>query len=379
MEKTIALPGQSRFYFEDDGRYQTQISSETEDRAWDAFLEQMEEGDLLQSSGWSQLKRKTGWQVRRLTIKEDSRIVAGAQILLRPLPAPLGAIGYVPRGPVLSLDRPELAQLVLKKMQAVARTQRLQLLYIQPTRPYEALSDALQTGAFQPTGVKIAPLSTLRVDLTQEDDDILAQMRGGTRTNIRRSSSKGIVVREGSASDLEIFMQLHEASSQRQGFSTASEEYFAHMWRVFAPTGRGALFISEYEGEAISAFLVIGFGQTVWAKRFGWSGKESSRKPNEVLVWTAMKWAKSQGFHWFDQDGIKWEAAEALLNNQPISEAVKNSPSNFKLGFGGQPFLFPKAHVYVYNPVYRFGYTSLFPKLARWPVTKKFISRMRLG
>jgi lipid II:glycine glycyltransferase (peptidoglycan interpeptide bridge formation enzyme) len=174
-------------------------------------------------------------------------------------------------------------------------------------------------------------------------------------------------------------MQLHAASSERQGFSTASEEYYTHMWTLFVPSGKGVLLISEYEGKPVSAMLAVGFGKIVWAKRFGWSGEQPKRSPNEGLLWAVMKWAKSQGYHWFDQDGVKWEAAEALANNQPIPDSAKKSASYFKLGFGGQPVLFPQAHVYIYNPVLRFGYTSIFAKLTRWPVTKKVITRLRLG
>jgi lipid II:glycine glycyltransferase (peptidoglycan interpeptide bridge formation enzyme) len=204
-------------------------------------------------------------------------------------------------------------------------------------------------------------------------------MRPSTRANVRRSKRKDMVVRQGNEADLGIFMRLHAASSERQGFSTASEEYYAHMWHLFAPSGQGVLLISEYEGEPVSAMLAVGFGKTVWAKRFGWSGAQRKRYPNEGLLWATMKWAKSQGYHWFDQDGVKWEAAEALANDEPIPESAKKSASYFKLGFGGQPLLLPEAHVYLYNPILRFGYTSLFPRLARWPVTKKLITRMRLG
>lgn len=379
MEETITLPQRVNSRLENINQYETRLSSTIEDNAWDAFLTQTEEGDLLQSSWWAELKSKAGWQVRRVTVKENNRIVAGAQLLLRPLPFPLGAVGYVPRGPVLSADKPELVQLVLDKLKVVARRHRVQLLFVQPPRPYTALTNTLQTGDFHPTRAKIAPLSTMRIDLTPDPEEILGQMRTSTRANVRRSSRKGIVIREGSEDDLDIFMQLHAASSERQGFSTASEEYFAHMWRIFAPAGRGALLISEYKGQAISAMLAVGFGKTVWAKRFGWSGEQPKRSPNEGLLWATMQWAKSQGYHWFDQDGIKWEAAEALLNDQPMPESVKRSPSNFKLGFGGQPLIFPKAYVYIYNPVFRFGYTSLFPKLSRWSLTKKIINRLRLS
>ena len=379
MTKTIAIPNQANHPMETGGMYQTNYSSALEDEAWDAFLRQTEAGDLLQSSKWAQLKQKTGWQVSRLVVERDGRIVAGAQLLLRSLPFPLGKIAYVPRGPVLSADDPELVQLVLDKLQAVARAKRLQLLIVQPPERYEALAQRLPASQFQPTRVKIAPRSTLRIDLRPGEDEILAQMRSSTRANVRRSARKGIVVRQGSEADLGIFMQLHAASSERQGFSTASEEYYTHMWTLFVPSGKGVLLISEYEGKPISAMLAVGFGKIVWAKRFGWSGEQPKRSPNEGLLWAVMKWAKSQGYHWFDQDGVKWEAAEALANGRPIPESVKKSASYFKLGFGGQPVLFPKAHVYIYNPVLRFGYTSIFPKLARWPVTKKVITRLRLG
>ncbi len=284
----------------------------------------------------------------------------------------------MPRGPVLSADEPELAQLVLDTLQAVARAQRLQLLIVQPPQQYETF-ERLATSQFLPTQVKIAPRSTLRIDLRASEEEILAQMRKGTRTSIRRSSHKGIVVRQGNEADLGIFMQLHAASSQRQGFSTASEEYYAHMWRLFAPSDKGVLLISEYEGEPVSAMLAVGFGKIVWAKRFGWSGAQRTRAPNEGLLWAVIKWSKSQGYHWFDQDGVKWEAVEALANNHPLPESVKKSASYFKLGFGGQPVLFPKAVAYIYNPALRFIYSSLFPKLDSGSITKKFIARLRLN
>lgn len=347
--------------------------------AWDAFLRQVKTGDLLQSSQWARLKQQTGWEAQRLVVERDGRIVAGAQLLLRSLPFPMGKIAYVPRGPVTAANEPELVQFVLEKLKALARIQWLQMLIVQLPYGSEALVNDLSLSQFKPTQVKIAPRSTLRIDLRPSCEEILAQMRSSTRANVRRSVRKGVEKRHGTEADLGIFMRLHAASSERQGFSTASEEYYAQMWRLFASLGKGALFISECEGKPISAMMVVGFGKTVWAKRFGWSGEQPKRCPNEGLLWAVMQWAKSQGYHWFDQDGLKWEAVEALVNNVPIPESVKRTPSEFKLGFGGEPLLFPQAFVYLYNPILRFAYTSVFPRLARWQVTKQLINRMRLG
>jgi lipid II:glycine glycyltransferase (peptidoglycan interpeptide bridge formation enzyme) len=379
MTKIITYPEQTQPSQRKTTSYKMRFSASVEDEAWDVFLRQTEVGDLLQSSQWARLKQHSGWQVRRMVIESDGCIVAGAQLLLRTLPFPLGKIAYLPRGPVLARNDPDLVALVLDQLKKMARTYHLQLLILQPPFNADALVQGMSTGGYQPTAVKIAPRSTLRIDLRPSHDEILAQMHRSTRANVRRSSRKGIVVRQGSEADLGVFMQLHAASSVRQGFSTASEAYYEQLWRLFAPSGKGVLFISEFESEPVSAFLAVGFGKVVWGKRFGWSGAEGKRYPNEGLLWAVMNWAKSQGYHWFDQDGVKWEAAEAIANHKPVPESVRSSASNFKLGFGGEPLLFPKAHVYLYNPVFRHGYTSLFPKLARWPITKKFITRLRLS
>ncbi len=48
----------------------------------------------------------------------------------------------------------------------------------------------------------------------------------------------------------------------------------------------------------------------------------------------------------------------------------------FKFKFGGQVVLFPETYDYVYNPMLRWGYAKIFPKVADWPAMKKVISRL---
>lgn len=360
-------------------KFQSTISESIRDNeGWDEFLCRADAIDLLQSSLWAQLKATVGWRAVRLVIRQNDCIAGGAQVLIRPLPAPLGAVGYVPRGPVLAHDDPHVRELVIDRLRALARQFRLHMLIVQPPHGYEQLAKDLHSRGFLPSKTRVAPSATTRIDLTRDRDEILAQMKSGTRYNIRRSKREGIVVRKGSEEDLTVFSQLHAASSQRQGFSTYSEEYFTNMWRIFAPTHNAHLFISEYEGSPVSAMLIAAFGDTVWAKRFGWSGEHGRRAPNEGLLWGMMVWAKEQGYRTFDQDGIARRAAEALIEDKPLPESVKNTPTYFKLGFGGQALLFPEAFAYFYNPVVRIAYSSLFSKMTK-KRRKKIINLLRLG
>jgi len=125
--------------------------------------------------------------------------------------------------------------------------------------------------------------ATVLIDLTMDLDDILAQMRKKTRYCIRRGLRERITVREGTERDLHTFYRLGVATSRRHGFFPFPEAYFAEMRHVFASYGYIRLFLAEYEDEAVSAQVVLPFGDTVLAKHGGWSGHHGHRRPNEVL------------------------------------------------------------------------------------------------
>lgn len=362
------------------GNLQITIVEDARDtEGWDDFLLSRPGSDILQSSLWAQLKATVGWGTLRLIIRRGDNIVGGAQILTRALPSLAGSVGYVPRGPVLACREPDTVQLTIDHLREAARRKRLQMLIVQAPLEHEPLHCALGASGFQPSTTNIAPAATMRIDLSQEPDAILAHMKSSTRYNVRRSQREGIEVRQGFAGDLKLFSKLHKASSKRQGFSTYSEEYFENMWKIFAPSRHIQLLISEYNDEPVSALLVVAFGDTVWAKRFGWSGEHSRRMPNEALIWRAFNWAKAAGYRYFDQDGVARRAAEALLDDRPVPDSVKKTPSYFKLGFGGQPVLFPETQAYIYNPAIRFAYQTVLPKVARKSTRKKLVNLLRLG
>ncbi|MDQ3855253.1 MAG: aminoacyltransferase, partial [Chloroflexota bacterium] len=79
---------------------------------WDAFVAHTENAHPFQSWGWGELKRRTGWKpVRVAVIKDDGRIAAGAQVLIRRRNGL--SLAYIPRGPVVPPDRVDLYRLLL--------------------------------------------------------------------------------------------------------------------------------------------------------------------------------------------------------------------------------------------------------------------------
>lgn len=356
--------------------YQVQVCHEAENTEWDAFLSRTPGGHHVQTSLWAQVQSLLGWYAVRIVVRQGGQIVAGAQALIRAL-SHIGTIGHVTKGPIFALDDPALTKLVMDELFKLIKTHRLQYFILQPPYNGEAFARQLPDRGFRPSPIEFVHTATVLLDLIRDPDEILAQMNSKTRYNIRLGERKGITVREGTANDLSTFYRLLVATGKRQDFSTCSEEYFSFMWDIFAPHGYIKLFLAEYQGEVVSAFLDIPFGDTVLYKRGAWSGVHGNRHPNEVLHWTGIRWAKSQGYRYYDLEGIHPEAARAVLQGEPLPDSTTKTVTTFKLGFGGQVVLLPEIYDYVYNPLLRWSYNAVFPKISDWRVVQGMLQYLR--
>lgn len=359
-----------------NGRYQLGVSQAVQDPAWDAFLAQMPDGHHVQTSLWAQIKAALGWGAVRLVLTEGEQIVAGAQLLTRPLPL-IGQVGYIAKGPVFVNDDPGLARLLIPALQRLVKRERIQHLTVQLPGDGQNLVQLLVENGFQPGTTEVAPPATLLLDLSKDIDTLLGEMNAKTRYNIRLSERKGITVREGSAKDLDAYYRILTATSQRQQFSPYPKRYFTEMWRLLSPAGCVKLFLAEYAGEVVSAQLAVPFGQTMINKMSVWNGRYGNRRPNEAIQWAAIQWAKAEGYRYYDFEGIKPAAAQAILNGEPVPETIKQTVTSYKLGFGGQPRLFSGAFEYVYNPLYRLAYTEIFPRIRTQRKVKRLLKRLR--
>ncbi|MEW6579958.1 MAG: peptidoglycan bridge formation glycyltransferase FemA/FemB family protein [Chloroflexota bacterium] len=346
------------------------------DPAWDAFVARAPGGQHLQTSLWAQVKRVLGWRAARVTLSEGDEIVAGAQVLYRRL-MPFLRVGYVTNGPLARDDAGEHLERIVHELRRFSRRHRLVALTVQPPKHGAALAERLPAWGFRPGRVAVAPTASVLIDLSAGLEQIMAALDGKTRQNIRRGCRKGVTVRQGTRDDVPLFYALYAATSRRQGFAPYPLDYFTTMWRALDAHGHVRLFIARAEGEDVSALLVVPFADTVIAKTLGWSGAHGNCLPNEVLFWSAIKWAAGAGFRFFDLEGVDPDVARLVLAGQPLPESVRQTHTCFKLGFGGQVVLYPEPHDYLYSPLLRWTYDRVAGRLARWPVVKQVIDRVQ--
>jgi peptidoglycan pentaglycine glycine transferase (the first glycine) len=329
-----------------------------------------EDGHYAQSTAWASFKAKAGWRVARLTVDRNGATLAGAQMLIRPLPL-VGSIGYVPEGPVVAGHSGEVVDALLDGLLQLCRAVRIRYLVVKPARVNTDLVARLELRGFRDNARFTASTTsaTVRVDLTPDPEQMLARMRKSTRGNIRRGLSRGLRPREGTAEDFERFLRLEAMAADRKGFSTMTRARHKQLWKAFSEAGLARVFLVEDEdGEAVSAQLAVPFGGTMYTMLMAWSGQHSSRKPNELLEWTAMMWAKERGYRYYDFEGVSSGNAAA-----GGADRQDRYVSDYKLGYGGQVIqTSAAAYELVPNPVLRWGYRSVLPRLERVTAVRRF-------
>jgi lipid II:glycine glycyltransferase (peptidoglycan interpeptide bridge formation enzyme) len=355
--------------------YSFAVSNGGHDPTWDSFLSEHESGHHVQTSLWSTVKAINGWKTERIKVTDGDTIVGGAQVLIRDVRY-LGRVGYVPKGPVVKNSDQRIVNALIDRLRQLAITQRMRVLFVQPAAN-GVVESQLDTQDFVPCPIETAASATILVDLAPDLNEILARMTKSMRNGVRRGQKREITVREGNKNDLPTFHRLLSATSQRRGFSTFDQEYFRRMWEILEPSGCIKLFLAELDGEAVSAQFCIPFGDTVVAKQIGWSGEHARRHPNEALDWFTIRWAKENGYKFYDLEGIERPAAQAIISGQPLPQAFADSPTAYKLRLGGEVKLNPGAYCFVSNTVLRTLYNRVGFQFARWPIFQKAVSRFR--
>lgn len=289
--------------------------------AWEAFLQRHPEAHVLQTGQWAQLKTAFGWKAQAVLAGES-----GTLVLFRPLP--LGFhIAYIPKGPI-----GPWTPALLRALDALARRYRAWFLLVEPDAWEE--ETPMPPRGFRPGGCPVQPRRTLVIDLTPEEDRILARMKQKTRYNIRLAARKGVRVRPWE--DVSGFYRILRETAQRDGFGIHPESYYRRAFELFVPAGMAILLVAEYQGEPLAALMAFARGSRAWYFYGASTGRHRNRMPTYLLQWEAMRWAKARGCRTYDLWGVPDEDRETLERYFTQRRDGLWSVYRFKRGFGGQ-------------------------------------------
>ncbi|MEI6741905.1 MAG: peptidoglycan bridge formation glycyltransferase FemA/FemB family protein [bacterium] len=284
--------------------------------------------ETMQGSAYANLKSSFGWSSRYYVFESPGTRIA-VMFLVRKLPY-FGEIWYAPRGPsvvtisqikdVMTAIEPELKSAFLVKFE-----------------PNILLTDT-HSKQLQALGLKKALFdlqlnkSTIIVDLSASEDEIMSGFKQKTRYNIRLSARKGVVVRpvDLTPENIKIMYELLLQTQSRNGFFMRSQAYARSFWEYHTKAGQGQLFFAYLENEVLSGAFVTLQGKKALYKDGGSSREHKNLMAPYTMQWEIMRWLKARG------------VAEYDLGGAPPKKSLddKNHPLNglvqFKTGFNSE-------------------------------------------
>lgn len=350
------------------------------DPAWDALVEGVPGGDLVQTTAWASIRQRLGSPVCHLRVHAGDGALVGGCLIQHRRVLPGIRIGAVPRGPLVFAHHPGAAEEVVREMIATARRLGIQLLVVQPPEGDARLMTALETAGFRPGGPQIAPTATIRIDLRPNEEELLARLEQKRRHRIRHGLRDGLRTEE--SDDVEAFHRLHVETATRQGFHPLSLDYLKAQWEVLAPLGMCRIAITSHGGVPVAAEWLTSFAGKRTCRLTGAAPAApvpGARNASSVIIWSVMQQARRNGEQMLDFGGFDREAAEQIVAGRTPPPSFVNSPSQFKKSFGGQVALLPGPHFILPGPIARAALTGAAQRLMLHPALQRFAQRMRSG
>ncbi len=191
-----------------------ELFSFEESAQWDELIADLPGAHALQTQEWGEVKRQTGWQPHPLVWRDQNGSVQAAALVLQRWVLRGGfvlqlSVMYCPRGPLLDWSNANLAKRVLDDLQVFARKNNAIFIKIDPDLPLGFGIPGEANAKEDPTGIAVQQdlkirrwifsdeqiqfKNTVLVDLTADEDEILARMKSKTRYNIRLAERRGVL------------------------------------------------------------------------------------------------------------------------------------------------------------------------------------------
>lgn len=235
---------------------------------------------------------------------------------------------YVPRGPLLA--SPEAFSPALESLRTAARTHGATLVRIEPTEYVTA--DSLAAAGLISVA-RVQPGATHVVDLTPDEDEIIAHMSASNRNLHRTFAKKGLTLHTShDPKDITILTSLLHGVAATTGMIAYTDEYLSLQAKTFLPTGVATLYYVTYEDTPIVAALVYDYEGTRYYGHAAADYEHRKLGAGTAIVSHMMCEAKRAGLTAFDLYGI-WPNATPGTSHAGITA--------FKRSFGGHDVIYP--------------------------------------
>jgi peptidoglycan pentaglycine glycine transferase (the first glycine) len=310
---------------------------------WDAYVRGHPRATYLQVEPWARVKARTGWSQALVGEPSTPAGPVGGRLLTRPMPVLPWRFAYAPRGPLANEWNETTNDAWVGSLRAAARPggplERTAIVRMDPEiEVAEPIEAALRASGWR-RAHDMQPRRTRIVDLTADEDALLADLRKKWRQYVNKARSNGIVVRDVDPTvepgAFDTFYAVMREVSRRTALPLRSAATFREVWQAYAPTGESRLqFAENGAGDVQAVLLTVRCGTRVVEPYGGMTAAGAESRANYLLKWEAIRSSKEQGATSYDMWGL-----------------IGTGIDHFKAGFGGREVEYVGAWDLALSPV----------------------------
>ncbi len=334
-----------------------------------AFITERGSASFLQTPAWARVK--PDWQGESIGFFDGKELTGVGLVLYRQLPKLRRSLAYLPEGPVLRWERPDVGA-HLEALVEHARRRRAFAVRIGPALVHrrwgaatikEAVADESVTklSDVEPDDTSLVAVRVIRQlehlgwqsepegsgfaagqpkfnfqlplrhpDGTQKtEDELLKGMNQLWRRNIKKADKSGVQVRLGEREDLARFHRIYLETAERDGFTGRALSYFETMWDALRAEDpdRMRLYLAEHHGDLVAATTMVQVGDHAWYSYGASTSAKREVRGSNAIQWRMIRDALAAGCAVYDLRGI----TEGVAADDPEIGLIQ-----FKVGTGGE-------------------------------------------
>jgi lipid II:glycine glycyltransferase (peptidoglycan interpeptide bridge formation enzyme) len=254
---------------------------------WNTYIAKNPDGGrILQTAEYGSFKRIGSWHAHYIFVDKIAVMVIEKQVPF------LGKVWYVPKGPGVTSAK-DIVSLV-SQLSTLAKSHHAFVIKVDPEIEYSKKGeDTLIANGFLRVNLVQPNQSTVILDISPSEDDIIARFNQKTRNAIRRAEREGIVIKpvKATTKNCQIFYKQYCETAVGQ-WRTRDFDYYRTFWQSFEASGKGQMFFA-YNGKTMvaSAYVLLFEGVGTYK-----DGASSRARPvygtSHFLQWEIIKWLK---------------------------------------------------------------------------------------
>lgn len=280
--------------------------------------------DLRQSPQFGKYTEAIGWQTEK---------IGDCQVFIRQLPL---------IGSIIKIQRPN--SIPFKKIDELAKRYRALFVKIEPIQQLSNKTmKQLKSHGFRQDSWPLLPTKTIWIDLTKTANQLWKEMEKETRYCVKKAEENNLTIGQLSNRTIDKFYKNFKKFGK--GYIPKRDEFQA----LNESLGKNAILLSL---DGLAGTLILIADQTAYYYYAFSSSLGRKKFAQHLLIWEAIKLAKSLKCQIFDLEGIEDSRYKVTRKWRGFS--------HFKKSFGGKEIAFPGSFTKYYHPIAKL----LFPRLA---------------